>query len=191
MKNRFLALAVLLMSAVSAFAVDDYGKLWSWGINAELGLSNVTGEGDKPGFGTQIGVALDCNINSNVFAESGLIFNTISHSEEGISGMLTAVYAKLPLQIGIKSRLTDKHDISVQVGPTFLCGLYGTTIHYGSQKFDYFDLIRRFDVGIEGKVGLNVNNVRWTLGVNYGMISTVEYLNYHNLTIFIGGTKFF
>lgn len=187
----FLLSLILLISSFCAQAIDDTGKLWSFGMNAELGLSNVAGEGDTPGFGSQIGVIANYHINQDIFTETGLIFSCVNHSERELDGTISALYTKLPIQIGIQSRISDYSHLTVQVGPTLSYGIRGTKFHTGGHKYDYFDIMRRFDLGIEGKVGVLFQKVRWTLGVNYGVISPVKYLNYHNLTVFIGGTVFF
>lgn len=191
MKTIIISLLTLLLVSFSASAVDDEGRLWSFGLNAEIGVSNLTGPGDKIGLGSQIGIIADCHINSNIFAESGICFTCISHREEGVRGALSGIYGKIPLLIGMQSNISSKNKLTVQVGPALAYGMVGNNLEYQGRKYDYFQMVDRLDVGIEGKVGIVANDIRWTIGAYYGMISPVEYLNYHNLTVFLGATKYF
>lgn len=180
---------------VNSYATEDMSvpkKSIRFGLTADLGLTNVVGEGDKPGFGVQIGALADLMIRPKVFLESGLMLTSIAHREEGITGTLRAMYGKIPFHVGSINPISKKCNLTLQFGPALSYGLYGTKIDtgwYGEVK--YFDYLRRFDFGLEGKIGIDYKSQRWTLGVSYGLISPVEDASYHNLAILLGWLSFF
>ncbi len=182
--KKFFLMAIMAVMAITASAQVEQGL--RMGIRVNGGLSNVTGEGDKMTFGYGFGWIAEYNINSNLFLQSGIGLENIAHKEEGIKGTLNAFYVQLPIHIGYRFGLGDMSSFFVQAGPTVGYGLFGTKIEYGSREYNYFDLAKRFDLGVGGRVGLEFNNYQISAGVNYGVLEAIDGVGGHNLSINLG-----
>lgn len=185
MKKIFLLLVMTLIGiTTSAQAEQGFRN----GVQINGGLSNVAGEGDKASFGWGVGWVAEYNFNSPLYLQSGLGLQTIAHKEDGIDGTLRGCFLQLPIHVGYRFSLGDTSQLFVQAGPTIGYGLFGTKIEvYGVKDFNYFDLAKRFDFGLGGRIGVQFSKFQFSIGANYGVLKAFDGdENYHNLSANIG-----
>lgn len=184
MKKIFL-LAIMAVMAITASAQVNQG--FRMGVRVNGGLSNVAGEGDKMTFGYGLGWVAEYNFSSNLFLQSGIGLENIAHKEEAIDGTINAYYAQLPIHIGYRFGLGDTSSLFVQAGPTLGVGLFGSDIEwYEGGTSNYFDMAKRFDLGVGGRVGVEFSNFQISAGANYGVLDASDGGGYHNLSINLG-----
>lgn len=183
--KKFLMMAVMAIMAITATAQVEQG--FRMGIRVNGGLSNVTGEGDKITFGYGLGWIAEYNFNSSLFLQSGIGLENIAHKEEAIDGTLNAYFAQLPIHIGYRFGLGDSSSLFVQAGPTVGYGLFGSKIEWNlGGETNYFDVAKRFDLGVGGRVGVEFSNFQISAGANYGVLEAFDGGGYHNLSINLG-----
>lgn len=184
MKKIFL-MAVMAIMAVTATAQVEQG--FRMGVRVNGGMSNVTGfDGDKMAFGYGLGWVAEYNFTSSLFLQSGLGLQNIAHKEDAIDGTLNAYYAQVPVHIGYRFGIGDASSLFIQAGPTIGCGLFGSKIEwYEGGESDYFDIMKRFDVGVGGRVGLEFSSFQISAGADYGVLKVTD-LGGHNLNINLG-----
>lgn len=183
--KKFLLMAVMAIMAITASAQVEQG--FRMGIRVNGGLSNVVADGDKMAFGYGLGWVAEYNFNSNLFLQSGIGLENIAHKEEAIDGTLNAYYGQLPIHIGYRFGLGDTSSLFVQAGPTLGVGLFGSKIEwYGGGETNYFDVAKRFDLGVGGRVGVEFSSFQISAGVNYGVLEAFDGVGGHNLSINLG-----
>jgi len=182
--KKFLLMVVMAVMAITASAQVEQG--FRMGIRVNAGLSNVLGEGDEMAFGYGLGWVAEYNFNSNLFLQSGIGLENIAHKEEAIDGTLNAFYGQLPIHIGYRFGLGDTSFLFVQAGPTLGVGLFGSKIEmYGGGEIKYFDVAKRFDLGVGGRVGVEFSKFQISTGANYGVLQAFNG-GYHNLSVNVG-----
>lgn len=182
--KKFLLMAVMAIMAITASAQVEQG--FRMGIRVNGGLSNVVADGDKMAFGYGLGWVAEYNFNSNLFLQSGIGLENIAHKEEAIDGTLNAYYGQLPIHIGYRFGLGDTSSLFVQAGPTLGVGLFGSKIEwYGGGETNYFDVAKRFDLGVGGRVGVEFSSFQISAGANYGVLEAFDGGG-HNLSINLG-----
>lgn len=179
-------MAMMTVMAITASAQVEEG--FRMGVRANGGVSNVAGEGDKMTFGYGFGWIAEYNFSSNLFLQSGIGLENIAHKEEAIDGTLNACFAQLPIHIGYRFSLGDTSSFFIQEGLTLGYGLSGSKIGwYNVVVTKYFDIAKRFDLGVGGRVGVEFRNLQISGGVNYGVLEAIKGVNgYHNLSINLG-----
>ncbi len=183
--KKFILLVVVAITAMTATAQVEKG--FRMGVRVNAGLSNVAGEGDKVGFGYGLGWIAEYNFNSNLYLQSGLGLEDIAHKEDLIDGTLNGYFLQLPIHVGYRFGLGDSYSLFVQAGPTLAYGLFGSDIEwYGGGKTNYFDVLKRFDLGIGGRVGMEFSKFQVSIGANYGVLDATDGGGYHNLSANIG-----
>ncbi|MCM1219869.1 MAG: PorT family protein [Lachnospiraceae bacterium] len=184
-------LVVLAIAAIAANAQVEAG--FRQGVRVNLGASNVSGEGDKMTFGYGLGWVAEYNFSPKFYVQSGLGLENIAHKEEGISGTINAYYLQLPIHAGYRFELGETNSLFVQAGPTLGVGLFGSKVDFGGgDEINYFDVAKRFDLGLGGKVGVEFGKFQVSVGANYGVLQAVKEVDgYHNLTVNAGFTYFF
>lgn len=175
----------MAIMAITATAQVEQG--FRMGIRVNGGLSNVTGEGDKMTFGYGLGWIAEYNFNSRLFLQSGIVLENIAHKEEAIDGTLNAYFVQLPVHIGYRFGLGESSSMFIQAGPTVGYGLFGSKIEwYGGGDTNYFDLAKRFDLGVGGRVGVEFSKFQISAGANYGVLKAFDEVGGHNLSINLG-----
>lgn len=178
-------MVVMALVAISTSAQVEQG--FRMGIRVNGGLSNVTGvEGDKMAFGYGLGWIAEYNFNPGLFLQSGIGLENIAHKEDAIDGTLNAYFAQLPIHIGYRFNIGDASSFFVQAGPTLGIGLWGSTVEwYGGGETNYFDVAKRFDLGLGGRVGVEFSKFQISAGANYGVLEAFDGGG-HNLSINLG-----
>lgn len=183
--KKFFLMAVMAIMAITASAQVEKG--FRMGVRVNGGVSNVTGEGDKMTFGYGLGWIAEYNFSSHLFLQSGIGLENIAHKEEAVDGTLNAYYAQLPIHIGYRCGLGDTSSLFVQAGPTLGVGLFGSDIKWDRYSTNYFDIAKRFDLGVGGRVGVEFSKFQISVGANYGVLDTFDGVSgYHNLSINLG-----
>ena len=183
MKKLFL-MVVMAIATLTVSAQVDQG--FRMGARVNAGVSNVIFEGDKCTFGYGLGWIAEYNFSSNLFLQSGVGLENIAHKEDGIDGTINSVYAQLPIHLGYRTGIGNESSFFIQGGPTIGIGLFGSDITSNNQTINYFDLARRFDLGIGGRVGIEFNKYQISAGVNYGLTKVFEGIDAHTLSANIG-----
>lgn len=173
-------LAVMAIMTLTASAQVEQG--FRNGIRVNLGLSNVIYDGDKMTFGYGAAWVAEYNFNPSLYLQSGLGLENIAHKEDAIDGTLNAFYLQLPIHVGYRFDLGETTALFVQAGPTLSVGLFGSDIEwYGGGKSNYFDHAKRFDLGVGGRVGVEVSKFQIGVGANYGVLKVMD-IGGHNLS---------
>lgn len=182
--KKFLILAVLAVLSTTAYAQVENG--FRMGVRVNAGVSNVVYEGDKSSFGYGLGWLAEYNFNSNLFVQSGIGVENIAHKENAINGTLNAVYGQLPVHVGYRYYIAESTALFVQAGPTLGVGLFGSTIKWNNGvSSNYFDAIKRFDLGVGGRLGVELSKFQISAGVNYGVLNAIDDGG-HNLSANLG-----
>ncbi len=175
----------MAVMVITASAQVEQG--FRMGVRVNAGLSNVQGDGDKMTFGYGLGWVAEYNFNSNLFLQSGIGLENIAHKENAIDGTLNAYYGQLPIHIGYRFGLGDTSSLFLQAGPTLGVGLFGSKIEwYGGGNINYFDVAKRFDLGVGGRIGVEFSKFQISAGANYGVLQAFEVDGYHNLSVNLG-----
>lgn len=183
--KKILLMAIMTIMAMTATAQVEQG--FRMGIRVNGGLSNVVADGDKMSFGYGLGWIAEYNFNSNLFLQSGIGLENIAHKEDAIDGTLNAFYGQLPIHIGYRFNIGDASSFFVQAGPTLGVGLWGSKIEwYGGGSTNYFDVAKRFDLGVGGRVGVEFSKFQISAGANYGVLEAFDGVGGHNLSINLG-----
>lgn len=184
--KKLIIMMVMVVMAITASAQVDEG--FRMGVRVNGGLSNVIGDGDDMTFGYGFGWVAEYNFNSNLFFQSGLGLENIAHKEKAIDGTLNAFYLQLPVHIGYRFGLGGKSSMFIQAGPTVGVGLFGSKIEWYSSysETNYFDLAKRFDLGVGGRVGVEVSKFQISVGANYGVLEVFDGGDYHNFNVNLG-----
>lgn len=184
--KKILLIAVMAILGLSASA-QQVEQGFRMGVRANVGVSNLLGdEGNKFTVGYGIGWVAEYNFNPNLYLQSGINFQNIAHKEDLLDGTLNAFYGQIPIHVGYRFELGETTSMFVQAGPTIACGLFGTKISYGIGETNYFDVARRFDLGVGGRVGVEFNKFQISAGTNYGVINAFEGVGGHNISINLG-----
>ncbi len=170
---------VMAVMTITASAKVEQGFRTGFRVNG--GLSNVVSDGAKMTFGYGLGLVAEYNFNSSLFLQSGIGIENIAHKEDLIDGTFNTLYAQLPIHIGYRFDSGDATSLFLQIGPTLGVGLYGS-----DNDFDYFDLVKKFDLGVGGRVGVEFSNFQISVGANYGVLEVIDGLGGHNLSINLG-----
>lgn len=177
MKKLFLAVVMAVMGFTASAQVDSGFRM---GVHVDLGMSNVVGTGDKAGFGYGLGWLAEYNFNPKLFLQSGIGFEDISHKEDYIEGTIHAYYLQIPIHVGYRLALKESLAFFVQAGPSLGIGIAGSKIQWPGGEMNYFDNMKRFDVGVGGRVGVEIKKFQISVGANYGVIPVAD--GYNNLT---------
>ena len=176
MKRILLLVAASIMS-ISAINAQNL----STEVVAGMNLSNWGGLGSKVGFhaGARFELALP-SLAKGVYTNAGLLLTSkgvkLDWGDLGNS-KTNAYYLELPIHIGYKYTINDSFAIFGDVGPYVGFGLFGktksTTIDvydegyvYETETSNTFDFIKRFDVGLGLRVGVELKK-KYSLSVSY------------------------
>lgn len=163
--KKYLFMAAMLLCVFSVYAQDEY----KWTLKAGLGASNIGGKDAETDFkfSYKVGLTYDASISSSFSIIPGVEFINKGHSESSIDGALNALYFQVPILAAYKISLSDNAVLAIKAGPNIACGIVGSDIiWYGSNTTtNYFDHIKRFDVGIT--VGAHVDVKRFQIGLEY------------------------
>lgn len=179
-------LFIALVAFCSLCASAQVEKGFRMGVQANVGISDVIADGSSVGVGYGLGWIAEYNFSSHLFLQSGIGLQNIAHKESGIDGTLNAFYGQLPLHVGYRFGIGETTSMSVQAGPTFGVGIFGTKIDFGYNTYSYFDLAERFDLGVGGRIGVEFNNLQISVGANYGVLEVFDGIGGNNLSANIG-----
>lgn len=178
-------MAAMAIIAIAASAQVEQG--FRMGARVNVGLSNVVADGDKMTVGYGLGWIAEYNFNSRLYVQSGVGFENIAHKEDAIDGTINAYFVQLPIHVGYRFGINDNTALFVQAGPTLGYGISGSKIEFeGSESYDYFDLAKRFDLGVGGRVGVEFSKIQISAGANYGVLDAFDEVGGHNLSINVG-----
>lgn len=183
--KKILFFALMAVIAMTASAQVEQG--FRMGVRVQGGVTNVVCEGDKMTFGYGLGWVAEYNFNPKLYLQSGIAFEDIAHKEDAIDGTLNAYYLQLPIHVGYRFNLTDNVPLFIQAGPTLAYGIAGTKIEwYDGGETNYFDVAKRFDLGLGGRVGVEFSKFQISVGTNYGVLDAFDGAGAHNLSINLG-----
>lgn len=181
MKKLFLLLFVLLSNCYM-FAEVEQG--WRIGPRANVGASNVLGDGDRFSISYGAGCIVECNVNPHFFVQTGLGIDMLSHKENYIDGNINALYLDLPINVGYRVNIEDDSSFFIQAGPSFACGVWGSEIQLGyGYSLNYFDLMERIDIGLGGRLGFEFSKIQISAGATYGVIPASSGYNNFNVNV--------
>lgn len=179
MKKILLLIAASIMS-ISAINAQNL----STEVVAGMNLSNLGGIGSKVGFhaGARFELALP-SLAKGVYTNAGLLLTSKGTKWDGglLMGKATAnaYFLELPIHIGYKYTINDNFAIFGEGGPYVGFGLFGknkTTEFDGySETVNTFDTIKRFDVGLGLRVGVEFKK-KYSLSVSYdwGLLNSLK-----------------
>ena len=130
------------------------------------------------------------NFKTTLFLQSGVGVENIAYDDGDINNVF---YAQIPIHIGYRYILENRKVCFIQAGPTFGLGMFGPKINWdcaeGSQPCkpdNYFDSDgKRFDLGLGGRVGIEILKFQISVGANYGVLEATTWGG-HNLTVNLG-----
>lgn len=185
MKKFFTLLALGTVAMVANAEVNEGSRM---GIRGTIGQTNLIYGDDKSSIGYGADWVIEQNFSPYFYLQSGLGIQSINHTEDGIPGTFSGTYAQLPIHFGGRAYLNESTSLNFQVGPTLAYGLFGSDLTFtdGSSS-GYFDLFRRFDFAIGGRVGVQfMDHFEVSLGLNYGLVKAHEDIDAHNFCLNLG-----
>ena len=168
-------------------ASSQVSQRFRMGVRVNAGLSNVkVFDWHKETFGYGIGWIGEYNFSSRLYLQSGIGLENIAKRD--LSDTVNAYYMQIPAHVGYRYIINPIRAFFIQMGPTFGIGLFGSKIEQDSGRDkNYFDEARRFDIGVGGRIGVEVSKFMISAGVNYGLIKVFNYWNVcHNLSVNLG-----
>lgn len=180
---------ILLLIAASIMSISNINaQNLSTEVVAGMNLSNLGGIGSKVGFhaGARFELALP-SLAKGVYTNAGLLLTSKGSKldlEYYGKATLNAYFLEVPIHIGYKYTINDNFAIFGEGGPYVGFGLFGKykTTDYGtpdyegySETVNTFDSIKRFDVGLGLRVGVEFKK-KYSLSVSYdwGLMNSVK-----------------
>jgi hypothetical protein len=167
--KKFFAVAILALATLSINAQDF--KKFRFGPTAGLTVSKVTGGGAKFGIGFQAGVRGEYNFSDNFYLGSAFML-----AQKGMKDQ-AAGYLEIPINVGYRYNVSDSFAMFGEVGPYLGVGIYG--------KNGYFDVAKRFDMGVGVAIGAEISKFQIRAGYEYGITKVFPGVG-HNSSIFVG-----
>lgn len=185
MKKFLILFALAVVSIVAKAEINEGSRM---GLRGTFGQTNVIYEGDKASIGYGADWIIEQNFSPNFYLQSGLGIQSINHTEESIMGTLSGTYAQLPIHLGGRAYLNESTSLNFQAGPTLAYGLFGSDLTFsGGGSSSYFDLFKRFDFAIGGRVGVQfMDKFEVSLGLNYGLVQIHDDIDAHNYCLNLG-----
>lgn len=176
----------MLLIALVSSAQDHQG--FRFGVRVNAGLSNVKEyEWDKITFGYGIRWIAEYNCTSKLYLQSGIGLENIAKLD--LSERVNAYYLQIPVHVGYRYIRDDNKAFFFQAGPTLGIGLFGskfTLYGQGPRPYlRYFEDARRLDLGVGGRIGVELKKFQISVGANYGLIRVFDNGG-HNLSINLG-----
>lgn len=157
----------------------------------------------------QTGIEIWCYQHKQLFKRKEISYQTTAK----------AAYIHIPVHFGYHYIIKESSFVFLQAGSTLAVGLGGTDHFYNSKSkyhftnaaFEivsdiekltslvycveprqYFKEANRFDIGIGGRLGVNIKGYEVSVGLNYGLLNVYDGANTHNFNINIGlGVRFY
>lgn len=189
--KKFLILAVAIIISLAASAQVEKG--FRMGVNANVGMSNVTDRDASLKISYGIGWVAEYNFTESSFISSGINLNMLGAKNMlngAISGTLNVAYLQVPIHIGYRFNIANATSLFVQAGPTIGVGLFGSDIKDSDEQFNYFDVAKRFDLGVGGRIGVEFSKVLVSAGADYGVLKVFDG-GAHNINFNLGITYMF
>lgn len=198
-KNLFLLL-------FTCFTLVTYSQT-SFNVKAGLNLSSFMGsdaEGSKMKPGIRVGLGMEHQFSSLFSIQPSLFLSQKGSkaSEDftlggtSLKGDVTVneMYLELPVNAQLKFKVDDKTNFIIATGPYIACGVGGkTTVKLSSgsnnakDKLDTFSDsgmdYRRFDIGWNIGLGLDINHFLVGLDSQLGFTDLVEYASMRNVNV--------
>ena len=175
---------ILLLVAASIMSISTINaQNFSTEVVAGMNLSNWGGIGSKVGFhaGARFELALP-SLAKGVYTNAGLLLTSKGAKMDlGLLGKATAnaYFLEVPIHIGYKYTINDNFAIFGEGGPYVGFGLFGNmkanSILGSSPSISTFDAIKRFDVGLGLRVGVEFKK-KYSLSVSYdwGLLNSLK-----------------
>jgi len=156
----------------------------SVGLKAGANLSNISFEDyddTEAKVGYQFGLDLKLNfLTTDFFVLTGFAFTNKGCKLEEIRGhddlKIDATYLQIPVMAGYKVSVVDGININFLFGPYFAHGIGGkvrdVNIYGRRDRYDTFGddgVLKRFDMGFTGGVGIDISKLNFTLGYEFGI----------------------
>ena len=179
-------LLIMLVTAILAVAASAQTEgAFRMGVRINGGISYNSDIHDGPAFGYGVGWIAEYNIKPSMYLQSGIGLENIAYKYDGTQN---AFYGQLPVHFGFRHALSDDRALFVQAGPTFSIGLFGSDIHLdgvdGPEKT--FDYLKRFDLELGGRIGVEIRKIRISAGANFGVTKVMERWGGHTTTVNLG-----
>lgn len=177
----------LITIILTAFASTSFAQVKGLrnGIQVNSGISNVCGEGDKSTGAFGFGWIADYNFQKPIYLSWGLGLQKIAHKENTVDKTLYGMFLQLPVHFGFRQMMSQNSNFFVQAGPTFCFGTFGSKIEMKDDKSEikYFDVARRFDLAVGGRIGVEFYGFQISVGADYGLLQALKDVKgYHNLS---------
>ena len=162
MKKTFLLAAFSLLAA-GTFAQSNT----TWEAQVGLNMANISqGEADSH-IGYNLGLRRTHFFSSSA---TGPYYNAaalLSNKGAGTGEYAFSLsYLEVPVHYGYKFAVNEKIGAFVEAGPYVAYGLFGAN--------NAFDVLKRFDVGVGGRVGVNLSKYSLSLGYDMGLLPLSE-----------------
>lgn len=187
-------LLILITAFLSTAATAQIEPGFRSGIRIDGGLSCLNNKYHwyEASFGYGVAFVAEYNFKPTLFLQSGAGIENIAYSDG--SEKNNVFYAQIPVHIGYRYILNSGKSCFFQAGPTLGIGLHGPDIHvdggdepnpkyFGSD--DHW-CARRFDLGLGGRVGIELRKFQISVGANYGVIKVFRRDGGHNLSVNLG-----
>lgn len=191
---------IMLVTAVLAVAASAQTEgTFRMGVRINGGVSNISDFGYGAAFGYGIGWIAEYSIRPTLYLQSGIGLENIACKYD--VDQCNAFYGQLPVHFGFRHALSDGKALLVQAGPTFSVGLFGSHLtqycitgdgHGPCGPETVFDDLRRFDLELGGRVGVEIRKIRISAGANFGVTKAVPSPNDlvgsygHTMTVNLG-----
>lgn len=132
----------------------------------------------KAGF--SLGVQLDRKLDHHLYFQSGISFTTkgVEFNPKGNDKptKINQMYLQLPLALAYKFHLDRKTYLVLNLGPYIAYGIGGKIDDGSAKEHNSFGKarLRRFDTGLLGGIGLEVDRVLLGLNYEYGLLDIAQ-----------------
>lgn len=186
MRTKIIFLLILSMSLVTtASAQNRPGKTTHVYIKGGLNLSNAmdmkpnaADKDFKPGF--NVGLQFDTKLDRHFYFQSGIFFTTkggeFNYKGNKEQTEINQMYLQIPLAFAYKLHLERKTHLVFNFGSYIAYGIAGKIDDGSHKKRDTFDKtgLKRFDVGLLGGIGLEVDRVLLGVNYEYGLLNIAQ-----------------
>ena len=194
MKKTASLMILLLVLSMSTFASNPL----RFGLEAGVNFSKIKSYDFKYITSFKIGAKteylLPMTKASHFMLTSGLFLTEKGGKVDDVVDLrLNAFYLEIPLHVGYKQRLSSSFNLLAEFGPYVAYGLFGKTTQeaYPNQdggitareKYDTFDALKRFDMGLGLKFGIEYDDC-WQLswGFDFGLMKAVKEINGNSIS---------
>lgn len=164
-----------------------------WGIEGGVNFSKIKSYDFKYTTSFKLGAIAEYNLpiassSSFLLSTGAFLIEKGGKIDDYIDLKLKGYYLEIPLHVGYKQRLSADFNLKTEIGPYFAYGLFGKTKQgafednkgekFSEEKYNTFDVVKRFDAGIGFKFGIEYNDmIQLSWGMDFGLLKAIDEIN--------------